>query len=164
MIRYLFSGSIVILLLLSFAVDPEKSKRALRIAFKRFISILPLFIMVILLTSIVLGFVTESTIQNALGCAANRWTATAVSALLGSFAIMPGFIAFPLGAILRNSGVLYMVISAFTTTLMMVGIITFPIEKAFLGMRVAIVRNILGSITALLVAVATGIAFGEVGF
>jgi len=55
-----------------------------------------------------------------------------------------------------------MVISAFTTTLMMVGILTFPIEKEYFGVKVAFLRNIMSFIIALAVAVITGILFGEV--
>ena len=160
--KYLFPSIVFVLLVISFMRDRQKSINAIRIALKRFRAILPLFVISILLTSLVLGFVSESTIQRAFGSATNRWAATAISALIGSVAIMPGFVAFPLGAILRSNGVLYMVISAFTTTLMMVGILTFPIERAFLGTRLAIIRNAIGLITALLVAVVTGIVFGEV--
>jgi uncharacterized membrane protein YraQ (UPF0718 family) len=75
---------------------------------------------------------------------------------------MPGYIAFPLGGILRGNGVSYMVISAFTTTLMMVGVLTFPVEKAYLGFKAALIRNILSFLIALIVAVFIGMFFGEV--
>ena len=77
---------------------------------------------------------------------------------------MPGFVAFPLAGILQNNGVPYMVISAFTTTLMMVGIVTFPLEKAFFGTKVALLRNILGFMIALIVAIGTAFFFGELSF
>lgn len=162
MLKYLFPVVVVILLAISFLRDRRKTVKAVRIATKRFMAILSLFIVVSVLTSVALGILSETTIQSILGSAANRWVATGIAALVGSVAIMPGFVAFPLGAILRNNGVLYMVISAFTTTLMMVGILTFPIEQAFLGTRVAIIRNGIGFIIALLVATVTGIVFGEV--
>jgi uncharacterized membrane protein YraQ (UPF0718 family) len=161
-VSYLFPLIVSLLLGISFLKNRQKSLQALRLALRRFTAILPLFTIVILLTSLVLGFVSESTIRQAMGTPANRWNASGISALLGSVAIMPGFVAFPLGAILRDSGVLYMVVSAFTTTLMMVGVVTFPIERAFLGTRVAIVRNLIGLAIALIVAVCTGFAFGEV--
>ena len=55
-----------------------------------------------------------------------------------------------------------MVLSAFTTTLMMVGVLTYPIEKEYLGTKVTIVRNVIGFFIALIVAVMTGIFFGEI--
>ena len=160
--KYAFQISAIVLLIISFIIDRRKSINALRIALKRFISILPTFIIVIVMTSFVFGFLSESLIQKAIGAASNRWIATGIASVVGSIAIMPGFIAFPLGAILKSNGIPYMVISAFTTTLMMVGFLTFPIEQAFLGSRVAIVRNAIGFAIALIVAIITGIVFGEV--
>ena len=55
-----------------------------------------------------------------------------------------------------------MVLSAFTTTLMMVGVLSFPIEKAYFGTKVTILRNSLSFLTALVVAVMTGVFFGEI--
>ena len=75
--------------------------------------------------------------------------------------MMPGFIVFPLCGILLNKGVSYMVLSAFTTSLMMVGILTYPIEKEYFGAKVTIARNIISLITALIVAVSIGFFFGE---
>jgi hypothetical protein len=54
-----------------------------------------------------------------------------------------------------------MVLSAFTTTLMMVGVLTYPVEKAYLGIRVTIMRNAVSFVIALIVAVITGFFFGE---
>jgi hypothetical protein len=74
---------------------------------------------------------------------------------------MPGFIAFPLCGILLREGALYMVLSAFSTTLMMVGIATFPLERTYLGARLALARNLVSLGIALLVAIVTGFVFGE---
>ena len=75
--------------------------------------------------------------------------------------MLPGFIAFPLSGILKDNHVTYMVISAFTTTLMMVGILTFPIEKEYFGVKVALLRNGISFIIAIVIAIVTGIVFGE---
>jgi uncharacterized membrane protein YraQ (UPF0718 family) len=85
-----------------------------------------------------------------------------MASLFGSITIMPGFIAFPLSGILLNKGVPYMVLSAFTTTLMMVGILTYPVEKEYFGVKVTIIRNIISLFIALAVAMMTGIFFGEI--
>ncbi|MCK4795797.1 MAG: hypothetical protein KAT05_00370, partial [Spirochaetes bacterium] len=58
--------------------------------------------------------------------------------------------------------VAYMVVSAFTTTLMMVGILTYPIEKEYFGTKVTIIRNLISLIIAFIVAIITGIIYGEV--
>ena len=69
------------------------------------------------------------------------WAGIASAALLGSISLIPGFIAFPLGAILVRSGVSYQVIAVFITTLMMVGILTLPLEAKYFGWKVSILRN-----------------------
>jgi len=58
--------------------------------------------------------------------------------------------------------VLYMVLSAFTTTLMMVGVLSYPIEKEYFGVKVTIIRNVISFFIALVIAVMTGIFFGEI--
>ena len=55
-----------------------------------------------------------------------------------------------------------MVLSAFSTTLMTVGVLTYPIEKEYFGVRLTILRNIMSLFIALVVAIMTGIFFQEV--
>jgi len=44
----------------------------------------------------------------------------------------------------------------------MVGVLSFPLEKQYLGTRPALLRNLMSLLIALLVAVITGFAFGEI--
>jgi len=53
-------------------------------------------------------------------------------------------------------------LAAFATTLMMVGVLTAPIEKAYFGMKVTIIRNVISLVIALIVSVMIGIFFGEI--
>ena len=75
----------------------------------------------------------------------------AIAALLGSVALIPGFIAYPLCSILIKSGVAYTTIAVFITTLTMVGIVTLPLEAKFFGWKTSIIRNTLSFIAALLI-------------
>ncbi len=151
----------VILVIISFIFDRKKTLYGLKIALNRFIRILiPLFIMIILV-SILLFLLPESIISKYLSND-NQNISIIIASLLGSITMFPGFIAFPLCGILRQNGVSYMVLSAFTTTLMMVGIITFPIEKEYFGVKVALLRNIVSFFIAIIVALVTGIFFGEI--
>jgi hypothetical protein len=43
--------------------------------------------------------------------------------------MMPGYFAYPLAGVLVNKGVTYMVVACFATTLLMVGVLTYPVEK-----------------------------------
>ncbi|MBW1697923.1 MAG: permease [Deltaproteobacteria bacterium] len=146
---------------LSFVFDRKKTINALRIALKRFIKILPAFVTMLIFVSITLFLIPDSVISNYLGNT-NRYIGVLIGAGLGSIALMPGFIAYPLCGILLNKGVAYMVLSAFSTTLMMVGVMTYPVEKTYLGGKVALIRNLISFVIALVVAVATGLFFGEI--
>ncbi len=157
-ILYIATG---LLLFLSFIADRRKTVKGLRIALRRFLKIGPTFAIMLILVSITLFVFPEELIFRFLS-SGSIWLATGAGALIGSITLMPGFIAYPLCAVLREYGVAYMVLSGFTTTLMMVGILSFPIEKTYFGFRVALVRNIVSLLIALAVAVATGLYFGEV--
>ena len=119
------------------------------------------WLLMLMLVSIVLFVLPDNLIIERLGNH-NLFTGTLLASLFGSITIMPGFIAFPLCGILLEKGVAYMVLSAFTTTLMMVGVLTYPIEKEYLGHKVTILRNVISFGIAIVVAIMTGIFFGEV--
>ena len=139
----------------------EKTFKAFKVAVKKLIKLLPAFLAMLMLVSIVLFLLPDKIILEYLGNH-NTSIGVLVASLFGSITIMPGFIAFPLCGILLEKGVPYMVLSAFTTTLMMVGVLTYPIEKAYLGHKITIMRNIISFGIALVVAFITGIFFGEI--
>ena len=150
-----------LVLLVSLIANRKKTLKAARIALKRFLTILPAFLSMLILGSVVLFLIPDTIISHYLG-SSNIFTGVLSAALFGSITLMPGFVAFPLCGILLKKGVLYMVLSAFTTTLMTVGVLTFPIEKAYFGTKVTILRNTLSFLIALIVAVMTGVFFGEI--
>jgi uncharacterized membrane protein YraQ (UPF0718 family) len=150
-----------ILMLISLATSREKTLSALKHAWRSGITVLPVFLMMIIFVSIVLGLLPESVIVNYLGNGGQGIMGILSGLLLGSVTVMPGFIAFPLCGILLKQGVAYMVLSAFSTSLMMVGVLTYPLEKQYFGARVTILRNAIGLMIAFLVAIMTGLFFGE---
>ena len=135
--------------------------RAIKITARRFVNILPAFLIMLILISIVLFLVPDKTIVKYLG-SDNKFLAVLFASFFGSITLMPGFIVFPLCGILLKKAVPYMVLSAFTTTLMMVGVLTYPVEKEYFGIKVTILRNTISLLIALVVAVMTGIFFGEI--
>ncbi len=153
---YLTALSIVI----SFIASRDKTFKALKIAFKKLTNILPAFLTMLILVSIVLYLVPDKMILHYLGNK-NKYISVILASLFGSITLMPGFIAFPLCGILLKKGVSYMVLSAFTTTLMMVGILTYPVEKEYFGAKVTIIRNLISFLISLIVAIAIGFFFGE---
>ena len=147
-------------LLISFIADKKKSIKAIKIAYKMLVKILPSFLMMLMFISILLYLIPDSVISAYLEND-NKFIGLALASFLGSITLMPGFIAFPLCGILLQKGISYMVLSAFSTTLMMVGIITFPIEKAYFGIKVTIIRNVISFLIAIIIALVIGFCFGE---
>jgi uncharacterized membrane protein YraQ (UPF0718 family) len=150
----------VLALLASAAVDRTRTGEALRIALRRFATILPPFVAMLSLASLVLTAISPERVSVWVS-GEHLLASTGIAALIGSVALIPGFISFPLAGILLSKGVPYMVLAAFTVTLMLVGVATFPVERAYFGSAVAIVRNVVCFAIALLVALAIGLAFGE---
>ena len=155
---YITTGLIIVI---SFIANREKTLKAVNIARKQFLKISSAFLTMLIFVSLLLFLFPDEVILNYLGNN-SKFVSVLLASFIGSITIMPGFVAFPLCGVLLTKGVPYMVLSAFTTTLMMVGIITFPIEKEYFGVKVAIIRNIIGFFIALIVAVITGIFFGEI--
>jgi uncharacterized membrane protein YraQ (UPF0718 family) len=112
-------------------------------------------LIVLLIASIVLAIVPEKTIARVLGSDSGA-AGYAVAAIIGSVAMIPGFIAYPLAAILHKNGVALDIIAVFITTLIMVGIITLPIERKFFGWKVALMRNGLSLAGAVLIGLIMG--------
>jgi uncharacterized membrane protein YraQ (UPF0718 family) len=148
------------LVLISLLADRQKTRQALGIALKRFLDVLPAFLMMLVLMSLALGLIPERLMMTLFG-RDNRWLAMSSAVVIGSVSVVPGFIAFPLCGLLLEKGALYMVLSAFSMTLMLVGAVTFPLERKYLGTRLALARNAVSLLIALAVAVATGFFFGE---
>ena len=155
---YVLTG---VALLVSLIASREKTLKALKVSYRRFMKIIPAFLIMLALVSIVLYLIPDEIISRYLSVE-NKAAGVLLASFLGSITLMPGFIAYPLAGILLKKGVAYMVLSAFTTTLMMVGVLTYPIEKQYFGARVTITRNAISLLIAIIIAVVTGIFFGEI--
>ena len=145
-----------VLLALSFLADRGKTMAGLKKGGMMFLNILPTLLTVLILVSIFLYAIPTRVLTDWLG-RGTGWAGVASAALLGSISLIPGFIAFPLGAILVRSGVSYQVVAVFITTLMMVGILTLPLEAKYFGWKVGILRNSLSFFGALLIGLLMGI-------
>lgn len=144
----------------SFFADREKTKQGIAVGIKKFKTILPKYLKLLILIAVVLFF-AEGLIVRYLG--QENAAAGLITALtLGSVTMMPGFIAYPLAGVLVERGVLYMVVAGFVITLQMVGVLTYPVEKAYLGVRGTLIRNGVSFVIAAIISVAIGLAYGEV--
>ena len=150
----------IISLSISYYFNKQKTIKALKIAWKKFSKILPGYLKLLIILSFVL-LISDDLIIRYLG-GSGSILGILLGLITGSVTMMPGFIAYPLSGILLERGVSYMVIASFITTLMMVGVVTYPVEKEYMGKKATIVRNIASFIIAAIIAVATGILYGEV--
>ncbi|MFP4021608.1 MAG: hypothetical protein ACLFUK_08385 [Halanaerobium sp.] len=154
---YYIAGIAVVI---SFFADRERTIKGLKIGWKKFSKILGTYLKLLIILSFIL-LISDQFIINYLGGQA-PFIGLLMGLIIGSITMMPGFIAYPLAGILVSRGVNYMVVAAFITTLMLVGVATYPVEKEYLGLKATIWRNIAGFVISALIAVATGVLYGEV--
>jgi Pyruvate/2-oxoacid:ferredoxin oxidoreductase delta subunit len=126
-------------------------------AWKSFENILPQFLSILIIIGMMLAILTPEQISKLLG-SESGWYGVLIAAVIGSITLIPGFVAFPLAAALLKSGAGYMQIAAFISTLMMVGIVTMPVEISYFGKKATIVRNVAAFGFSFIVALVMGVS------
>ena len=145
----------IALLVISFFKNRKKTKIALKKAWKSFENILPNFLVVILMVGVLLAVISPEMIIKIIG-PSSGWFGVVLAAIVGAITLIPGFVAFPTAAMLLQGGAGYMQIAAFVSTLMMVGVVTMPVEIKYFGKKLTIYRNILAFIFSFIVAYIIG--------
>jgi len=140
----------MVFVVVSLVKDRAKTWQGIKKGLSMFIHLMPVLITMLMMVAVILWIIPEETIVRYLGAGSGA-TGWAIAALFGSVSLIPGFIAFPLSSVLIKSGVAYSTIAVFITTLMMVGIVTLPLESRYFGFKTALVRNLLSLLAALLV-------------
>ena len=146
----------ILALSVSLLKSKEKTILALKKAWKSFENILPQFLSILIIIGILLTVLSPEQISKLLG-KESGWYGVLIAAAIGSVTLVPGFIAFPLAAALLKSGAGYMQIAAFMSALMMVGIVTIPVEVEYFGKKGAAVRNTAAFVFSLIVAFVMGV-------
>ncbi|MDG6221178.1 MAG: permease [Candidatus Thermoplasmatota archaeon] len=144
------------ILVFSFMKDRKKTKTGLVLAKGMFINMAPELFGILALIGLFLAMVPPDTIQSLLG-GSSPLLSTIYGAGIGTVAIIPAFVAFPLSASLVDMGAHLVAVAAFITTLTMVGFLTAPIEIEHFGKRFTLVRNVLSFTVAILIAVGVGV-------
>ena len=144
-----------VLLITSYIKDKNKTKMALKKAWKAFENILPEFLSVIMIVGILLACINPDVIAKLIG-SQSGWLGVIISGLVGAITLIPGFIAFPTAAMVLKNGAGYMQIGAFISTLMMVGIVTAPVEIKYFGKKLTVLMNIISFLFSFLVAYIIG--------
>ena len=145
----------ILSLLLSYYFDKEKTKKGIKKGIKIFKGLFSPFVSIMIIASLLLALVSPEIIEHYLG-RESGFFGVILSAFIGSIAVIPAFIVYPIASELLKRGASYMVIATFITTLLMVGIITFPLESKYFGKKVAVVRNILNFFAAIIIGIAIG--------
>ncbi|AOT71555.1 permease [Geosporobacter ferrireducens] len=149
------------LLVLSHFKDRKKTKLALIKAWKSFENILPQLLGVLILVGMLLAAFDAELISRIIG-SQSGWMGVTFSTIVGAITLIPGFVAFPTAALLLNNGAGYMQIGAFVSALMMVGVITAPVEIKYFGKRLTIMRNVLAFFFSFVVAYVIGKVVGGI--
>lgn len=148
---FILYGISLLLLLLSFMKDREKTKKAVLKAWKSLENILPQFLAIIIIVGITLALLKPETISRVIG-SKSGFFGIVISAFIGSIVMMPTFVAFSTGDMLLKNGAGLAQVAALVSTLTLIGIVTIPLEIKYIGKKAAIYRNILAFLFSFIVA------------
>lgn len=146
----------IIFLLISLKKDKKKTVKALKMAFGMGKGMLGSILSIIFLIGFILTILPPENIAEFVG-SQSLFIATVSSAAFGTITLIPAFIAFPLVGTLVDAGVSIVPSVAFLTTLTMVGVVTFPLEKRKFGLKFTAARNGLSFLFAIIIAMVMGV-------
>jgi uncharacterized membrane protein YraQ (UPF0718 family) len=145
----------VAVLIASLVLDKNKTVLGLKRGGRMFFNILHPFLNILILISVALFFIPSALIAEYLG-ANSGWPGFIIAAIIGSITLIPGFVSYPLAATLLKQGASYGVVAVFITTLMMVGVVTLPLEIKYFGRKTAVLRNAFNFVAALIIGIIMG--------
>jgi uncharacterized membrane protein YraQ (UPF0718 family) len=143
---------------ISFLIDRKKTINGFKRGWNMFRNMLPPFINILILVSILLYLVPPHLISQYLGSGSGVM-GFSIAAVVGAIAMIPGFISYPIAAGLIQQGASYAVVATFMTTLLMVGVVTLPLESKYFGMKTAIMRNSLNFVAAVIIGLLVGLVY-----
>ena len=149
---YILYGLCIVLTLVSFLKDKEKTKKAVINGIKSFEKIMPQFLSIVIVIAITLTILKPETISKLIGKDSGI-LGVLLSSIVGSIAMMPTFVAFSTGNTLLQNGAGYAQVSALIT---MVGMLTFPLEAEYIGKKSAFYRNFFAFLFSFIVAIFMG--------
>lgn len=136
--------------------DRKKTLKAVKMSSGMMKNMAGEIIAILFLIGLILTFVPPEAIKQYAG-ESNTIITTIIFALIGCITLIPAFVAFPLAGSLVNAGANIVYVVAFLTTLTMVGIVTFPLEKKEFGTKFTIIRNSLSFVFAIAIALLMGV-------
>jgi uncharacterized membrane protein YraQ (UPF0718 family) len=147
---------VAIFLVVSFVKDKRKTKKALKKAWKSMMKNIMMIFGMMILMGVVFNIISPETIGNFFGKESGILGIFAGLGI-GSFAFIPSFIAFPLGAELIENGAGYPQVAGFISALMGVGLISITMEFEYFGKTAAITRNAFAILASIVFVVLVGV-------
>ena len=138
-------------LIVSFIKDKQKTKASLFTSWKMFRNVTPDLLAIMLFVGLALSLLTPSLISSIIG-ENSGVLGILYSTIIGSIALVPSFIVFPLGHTLVQNGAALPQVAVLMSTLMAVGLATLPLEQKIFGSSFAYARNFSAIIMSLLFA------------
>lgn len=154
-----FYGIALLGLLWSYFKDRSKTKQSLKKAWKAFENILPAFIAILLLIGEMMALISPEMVSAVLGENTGMGGMLA-AAVIGSIVLIPGFIIFPLAKTILVMGAGLQQVAVFISALMMVSVVTAPLEVQLLSRKVMLWRNGLSLVFSFFVAYILGKVVG----
>lgn len=144
------------LFVIAMVKDKGKAKEAMKKSRGMMKNMIGDIIGIIFMIGLILTLIPPETIERVMG-SGNIWLSSVIAALVGSITLIPAFVAFPLVGSFVDAGASIVPGVAFLTTLTMVGVVTFPLEKKEFGTKFALTRNVLSFTAAIAIAVLMGV-------
>lgn len=145
----------IVSIIISFIKDKSKTKKSIILGLKSFENILPQFLFIIISVGILLSFLTTYTISKILGNSSG-FIGIIIADIMGAITMMPTFVAFSLGNTLLLNGAGYAQVGTLVSSLVLIGLMTFPLEVKYIGKRAALLRNIIAFIFSIIVGIILG--------
>ncbi|MFE3845553.1 permease [Thermoplasmatota archaeon] len=151
----IINGIAVAALILAFIKDKDKAVQSLKMALKSFIKMLPMIFIIIIAIGLLLGFIPPDQISRFIGDQSGVGGVLLIG-VVGALMHIPALLSFPLASSILENGASITAVAAFITTLTMIGMITLPFEIKMLGKKIALLRNGISFVIAILIAFIMG--------
>lgn len=149
-------GSAILALLISLRKDKKKTMNSLDQAKQMMKGMISDMVGILLLIGLVLTLIPTDMIERLIGNESGFF-AVLISAVIGTITLIPAFVAFPLIGSLKSGGAGIVTLTAFLTTLTMVGFLTMPLEVKSFGKKFTFIRNSVSFVFAIVIALAMGV-------
>ncbi len=151
-----FLAITLILTAVSILKDKKKTVAAMKKSKGMMGNMMGDIVAIIFIIGLILTLIPPESIKTVLG-SSNTYLATIISAVAGSITLIPAFVAFPLVGSFVDVGASIVPAAAFLTTLTMVGVVTFPLEKKEFGLKFTLIRNLMSFAFAIIIALGMGV-------